>query len=107
MHRLKDFSDPDSVVEGVELALSMIDNIERAGETVLSLRRRLVSLFERWTAIQSNSSTCSEVAVSIGGRGVNCTGCVGRPEVEVNLEMVELLRSVSYTWIEVGKALMT
>ena len=58
VYSLKDLSDPDSVVEGVELALSIIDNIERAGDTVVSLRRRLVSLFEFWTAIQSNSYTC-------------------------------------------------
>ncbi len=33
-------------------------------------------------------------------------GCVGRPPVFVNLNIVELLRSVGYTWDEVSRALL-
>ena len=88
---LTDRTDPDSVVGEIESTLSAVDNlisIGRSDRSILTLRRRLVSLYEHWLTIQSHLPPCTDVAVGIGqGRLVNsqCVESAGRPPVLVNL----------------------
>ena len=103
-------TDPDSVLSDIEMALSMVDSILSRGETsprLTETRRRLVALYDHWIIIQSNLPSCAVPALGIEGRVTfHHTGRRGRPPVFLNLNMVEFLRGVGYTWNEISKALL-
>ena len=103
-------TDPDSVLSDIEMALSMVDSVLSHGETsprLTETRRRLVALYNHWIIIQSNLPSCAVPALGIEGSVTfHHTGHRGRPPVFLNLNMVDFLRGVGYTWNEVSKALL-
>ena len=59
--------DPESVLSELEWTIAMIDSLSDDGRKPTLLCRRLVSLYEHWTFIQSNLPTCTNAAVGVGG----------------------------------------
>lgn len=105
-------TDPDTVVSEIEGTIIVLDGLASFGimeVRIRTVRRRLVSLYEHWLTIQSHLPPCTELAVGIDQRSTDHPSharFAGRPRVFVNLDLVELLRSVGYTWDQVSKALM-
>ena len=100
--------DPESVLSELEWTIAMIDSLSDDGRKPTLLRRRLVSLYKHWTFIQSNLPTCTIAAVGVGGGRYTVVSSHqrGRPPVFLNLNMVEFLRGVGYTWSQVADALL-
>lgn len=106
---MRSHSDADTALSEIEIALSMVDGafqIDRAGVNLREVRRRLVSLYDHWVIIQSSLPPCTVSAVGVETRSEQHTGRKERPPVFLNLNMVELLRGIGYTWDEVSKALL-
>ena len=103
-------TDPDSVLCKIERVLCMVDGIiirGEAGPRLTEAKRRLLSLHDRWVIIQSHLPSCALPAVGIeSSLTYQHTGRRGRPPVFLNLNMVEFLRGVGYTWNEISKALL-
>ena len=100
--------DPESVLSELEWTIAMINSLSDDGRKPTLLRRHLVSLYEHWTFIQSNLPTCTITAVGVGGGRYTVVSSHqrGRPPVFLNLNMVEFLRGVGYTWSQVADALL-
>ena len=101
------------IVDELEKVIDIVDVVLQGGDMTanrgefLRIRSRLTSLYERWSICLTRSSHCAQVAVGVSsGSRLLRHGCAGRPPIEINLDMVELLRSANYTWEEIAKALM-
>lgn len=109
---LNSTSDPDNVLLELDHALLMIDSVPRLNEgcyQLAAIHRHLVNLYEHWMFIHSNLPPCTVGAVGVeGGREshVRSRRQRGRTPIFLNLDMVEHLRGVGYTWSEVARALL-
>ena len=107
--RESDGSHPDTILYDLEC---LVDNVLQLGQRdsrLMETHKRLVSLYEHWTVLQSHLPPCTVLAVGVDCRSVNtsvCTGHRGRPPVFLNLNMVESLRNAGFTWSEVARALL-
>ena len=105
-------SDPNAILYDLERTFSLVDNVLQLGRRdsrLMETHKRLVSLYERWTVLQSCLPPCTVLAVLVDCRSVNNsvrTGHRVRPPVFLNLIMVEFLRNAGYTWSEVARALL-
>lgn len=102
--------DPEGTLSEIENVLCMVDSVficSGARSRITEIRRRLVSLYDQWVLIQSHLPTCSVPATGISNVTIqHHLGRRGRPPLFVNVNMIEFLRGVGYTWEEVSEALL-
>lgn len=80
----------------------MIHGVPAYNSDVLALRQLQVRARNHHRALHSSVSTCSAVSQADFFPSTMSTGRPGRPQLVVNVEQVELLRSSDFTWDEVS-----
>lgn len=93
----------ECVLGSIEGALLLVDGIAAYDDDTETLRKLLTRTRAYHRSLISSTSTCSVVSEACSSCCYKCyTGKPGRPELVVNIEQVELLRSSDFTWQEVS-----
>ena len=94
----------ERVLSSIEEAFQVIHGISSYEPDVMVLRQLQVRARAHHRALVSSVSTCSVVPQSSLSLCYKCyTGSAGRPQLHVNIEQVELLRSSDYKWEEIAQ----
>lgn len=101
---LKDFlcTQLECVLASIEKSLMLVDGIAAYNSDAKTLCDLLTRARTYHRSLISSTSTCSVVSQACTPICHKCTGNPGRPQVVVNIEQVELLRSSDYSWQEIS-----
>lgn len=94
----------ECVLDSIERALGAIDGFTAYDSDVDTLRKLLTRARTYHRSLMSSTSTCSVVCRACSPCQKCYTGSRGRPQLMINIEQVELLRSSDFTWQEVATA---
>ena len=99
----------ECVLNATEAALQLIQandtTLNSVANDIDTLRVVCRSALDYYRVFQASALTSSSCATAISPVQVVTQGRRGRPSLVVNIEQVELLRSVGYSWSEVSNLL--
>ena len=94
----------ERVLGSIEDAFQVVHGISAYESDVVTLRELQMRARTHHRALVSSVSTCSVVPQASLSLCQACyTGNSGRPQLHVNIEQVELLRSSNFTWEEIAQ----
>lgn len=94
----------ERVLGSIEEAFQVVHGVAAYESDVVALRQLQVRARAHHHTLVSGVSTCSVVPQASPSLCHKCfTGSAGRPQLLVNIEQVELLRSSDFTWDEVSR----
>ena len=102
---LKDFlcMQLDRVLTSIESALVLVDGITTYDRDTETLKNLLTRTQTYYRSLISSTSTCSVISQACTPICHECyTSNPGRPQLILNIEQVELLRSSDFSWQEIS-----
>ena len=92
----------ECLLSSIEGALQLVEGLTAYDHDAETLKKLLTRTRTYHRSLVSSTSTCSVVSQSCLPLCCYYTGNRGRPQLVVNIEQVELLRSSGFTWQEIA-----